>query len=68
MSIHVTVKNDDSREGAVIGVRTQWLDANGKVGGEGSETELKGGPDQSGESAQLLVHGSQQIIVRELRQ
>lgn len=68
MSIHVTVKNDDSREGAVIGVKTQWFTADGKVGGEGTETELKGGPDNHGESVQLLVHDSQQIVVRELRQ
>jgi hypothetical protein len=68
MSIHVTVKNDDSREGAVIGVKTQWLDADGKVQGDGTETELKGGPDNHGESMQLLVHASQQIVVREIRQ
>lgn len=66
MSIHVTVKNDDSREGAVIGVRTQ--DIGGGVVIEGTETELKGGLDGSGESKQLLVQSSQRIVVREIRQ
>ena len=68
MSIHVTVKSNDRREGAVIGVKAVWLDADGKAGGEGTETELKGGPDGSGESKQLLVHGSQNIVIREIRQ
>jgi len=75
MSIDVTVKNNDSRESAVIGVRTQWTTEEGPDDGPKSvivhddkEVELKGGPDGSGESKQLLVHGSQQIIIRELRQ
>ena len=68
MSIHVTVKNDDSRESAVIGVRTQSFAADGTVASETAETELKGGLDSSGESKQLLVHNSQQSVVRELRQ
>jgi hypothetical protein len=68
MSICVTVKNDDSREGAVIGVKTRWFNTDGTVGGEHSEVELKGGPDGSGESKQMLVHGSQELVVREIRQ
>lgn len=68
MSIHVTVKNEDSREGAVIGVTTRWFTADGTMAGEHPELELKGGLDHSGESHQLLVYDLQQLIVRELRQ
>lgn len=68
MSIHVTVKNDDSRESAVIGVTVQNTDSAGVVCGGMPEVELKGGPDGSGESKQLLLHTTQQVLVRELRQ
>lgn len=67
MSINVIIKNDDSREGAVIGVKTHWFGTDGTEG-IGSETELKGGPDGTGESKQLLVYSSQTIVIREIRQ
>jgi hypothetical protein len=70
MTIHVTVKNEDSRETAVIGARVQSLDSNGipYPDSNGPETELKGGPDHTGECADLYVHSGQQIVVREIRQ
>lgn len=70
MSIYVTVKNDDSREGAVIGVRTQGVHIDGTpvADSDGIETELKGGLDGSGESHQLLAHSGQQVVIREIRQ
>ncbi len=68
MSIHVTVKNDDSRESAVIGVTIQHTNTDGTVCGGMPEKELKGGPNGTGESTQLLVHSTQQILIREIRQ
>lgn len=70
MTIHVTVKNEDSRESAVIGVRAQGVASDGTpiADSNGPETELKGGPDGSGESKEILVYTGQQVVVRELRQ
>lgn len=68
MSIHVTIKNDDSRDDAVIAVGVQGIDSDGSPGEFHSEAELAGGVAGTGGSVQLLVHGSQQIVVRELRQ
>lgn len=68
MTIRVTVKNEDSRESAVIGVTVQHINSAGVVCGGMSEVELKGGSEDSGESEQFNVHTGQQVLVRELRQ
>jgi hypothetical protein len=61
MTIKVTVTNSDTREAAVIKVQTQYED--GTPSRSVHERELKGG-----ESAELWVHSTQQLLVTEVRQ
>ena len=61
MTIRVSIKNEDSRETAVVGVQQQGLD--GSIAGQPPEKALKGG-----ESAELFVHDSQRVMVREIGQ
>lgn len=60
MTIRVTVKNEDSRENAVIVVQTQNQDGAPQSGSP--DKELKGG-----ESADCWVHSGQQLLVKETR-
>jgi hypothetical protein len=65
MTIKVTVTNSDSRESAVISVRE--MSSSNAPGAtdvqQGPTKELKGG-----ESAEVYVHGSQYLLVREVKQ
>lgn len=65
MTIKVTVKNEDTRETAIIGVRQM-----GKTGIQmepdsqnGPRVELKGG-----ESTEVYVHSHQYLVVDEISQ
>lgn len=61
MTIRITVKNEDNRETAVIGVQQKNKD--GGANGQPPERSLKGG-----ESVELYVHDSQNVLVREIGQ
>lgn len=60
MTIKVTVRNDDTRETAVIGVRQHSAD--GATGKE-YEFELAGG-----NVCEVWVHSQQNVTVREIKQ
>lgn len=60
MSIHVLVKNTDSREGAIIKVQAVTAITNQPVPG-GARRFLKGG-----EEATILIHGDQDIHITEI--
>jgi hypothetical protein len=65
MTIKVTVKNEDTRDTAVIGVR-QMNSSN-----EPFRSDTQNGPTKelkAGESAEVWVHSGQYLIVREVSQ
>ena len=60
MTIRVTIKNEDSRETAVIGVQT--VDASTRMASPDTEKKLKGG-----ESTDTYVHSGQDVYIREVQ-
>lgn len=62
MTIAVTVKNEDSRETAVIGVQARYVSTDG-FQTDGPETELKGGAEVT-----VYVHSGRELLIREISQ
>lgn len=66
MTIAVTIKNEDDRENAIIGVQCCGCDEHGNIDPavlvECHKTELKGG-----ESHECHVHSGCQIVVTEIQ-
>ena len=61
MTIKVSVKNEDSRETAIVAVSAISV-ATGEVDSSVPDKQLKGG-----ESCEVYVHSGQKIVVEEIR-
>jgi len=60
MTIRVTIKNEDSRDKAIVSV--SQLNGDGTPQSGTVETQLKGG-----ESCEKYVHSGQQLLVKEVQ-